>query len=393
MKLENKLIFGVDEITVMLFGNLQEIQNMSEWAELAENIIDDFEIKSSIIKVFGDKRSANEALPSGYNLGYNYGNNPFYFSVAYNLGQPKMGVIVKFSAYAWNHYISKQVFNLIDFLNIIGSSFYDVRLSRLDLTADYINWDFEVDEIYEHLLSGRYLLIDSKHKKNHSKLTAYEVDGNVETFYVGSKRTGTRLFMRVYNKKLEQLENYGFRHTEALKVDSWVRFEVVFKSKYAHQMTEILKETIPENINYLIANKIAEKYQFFDTETEDFTSFSAALKFDDNEFQNLTLDSPRNNNIVSSLNHIVNGSGLLTSMFKCDSVWGNGTAITLLAEIYQIYNLQYIPSQDAEHWLSKNFGTLSSQNFKEDILPAIQIKKPLSRRKIRDNGNSLNTSK
>ena len=39
--------------------------------------------------------------PQGYTVAYQYGDNPFYFAVAYHPSHPKMGVIVKFSAYSW----------------------------------------------------------------------------------------------------------------------------------------------------------------------------------------------------------------------------------------------------------------------------------------------------
>ena len=111
----------------------------------------------------------------------------------------------------------------------------------------------------QKLVDNRLEIRNHSERKNNSEITGYEVDGEASTFYVGSKRTGTRLFMRVYNKQAEQIVKKGFRLEEALNTKTWVRFEAVFKGDYAHQLTEIIDNIEEKDIPNLIVDKFTEK--------------------------------------------------------------------------------------------------------------------------------------
>lgn len=347
---EKKVLVGVDELTAVLTTAMVYADGLEGWGEKAEKMIKEFARLANLEGIFGKQKELEGSPPQGYTAAYQYGDNPFYFAVAYHPLHPKMGVIVKFSAYSWAVYCEKGETDIKRFLDSIQSKSYCVRLSRVDFTADYQNWDISVDDIYQKLKKNQLEIHNHKGEANHSEINAQETDGKASTFYVGSRKTGTRLFLRVYNKKKEQAEKKGFRYKEALNTKSWVRFEVVFKGDYAHQLTDIIRYggkkpedlSAEEKLEDLIANKIAEKYRFYDTESNEYTDFTTALCEKSKEvFPCLRLESPRDNDFTRSLIHLVNGSGLFPALYKCDETWGNKSSLALLKCLYDIYMIIY----------------------------------------------------
>lgn len=364
----NQQIFvGIDELTIVLMAY---IVYMEEWKMRAERMITEFTKLANLEGIFGMQKELDDTCkpPQGYTVAYQYGDNPFYFVVAYHPLCPRMGVVVKFSAYSWAVYCQKGQTNVKRFLCSIRSKSYRIRLSRIDFTVDYQNWDISVDDIYQKLKSKRFEIRNHKDKANYSEIKAQESNGKASTFYVGSKKTGTRLFLRVYDKRLEQIETRGFRFKEALNIESWVRFEAVFKGEYAHQLTDIIIETEEEKLNDLIADKIAEKYRFYDLESGEDTDFTKALlEKSKGSFPRLRLESPRDNDFISSLRHLVNGSGLFPALYKCDETWGNKSSIALLKCLYDIYTYDYTPNDDVQLWLKKHRSILARQTLEDSL--------------------------
>lgn len=357
-----KVLLGVDELTVVLSIDVATLNGIDDWQPTAEAMISKFIELSHIESIFGKKKSLESKLPAGYTVAYDFGFNPWYFAIAYHPMHPKMGVIVKFSAYSWNTYCSQYSMNIKKFLVSIKSDLYNFRLSRVDFTVDYQNWDISVNEIYQGLLNETLEIRDLNDKKNHSKITAYEVNGVVSTFYIGSRKIGTRLFMRVYDKREEQLQTFGYRYREASNSTTWLRFEVVFRGLYAHQITDLINEIEEAKLSDLIANKVTEKFRFYELLEERYSNFSQALL--DNfgeEFMKLKLESPRNNELIASINHLAQGSGLFTVMYKCAKIWGERESMTLLKNLYKVYMDTYEPSEDTKLWVKKNKASLENE--------------------------------
>lgn len=341
--MERQILLGVDELTLVLsLVDKAILEELDEWQEKAESMISEFSGLANLETVFGSQKELEDKCPQGYTVGYQYGDHPFYFAVAYHPLHPDMGVIIKFSAHSWSVYCKGNSTSIKRFLKSVESDTYNLRLSRVDFAVDYQNWDFAVDDIYQNLIADNLEIRDYNGKKNTSIISAHEVNGVADTFYVGSKKTGTRLFLRVYDKKIEQLENRGFRMEEALYTTSWVRFEAVFKGKYAHQLTDIIMRTEEEKLNDLIADKVSEKFRFYDLRSEKLLDFSQALLDRANpDFERLRLESPRDNELMGLLLHLVNGSGLFSALYKCNEIWGEKTAVVLLKHLYQLYTEQY----------------------------------------------------
>ena len=363
-----EISLGIDELTAVLSADKSLVKSLADWMPKAESMIKDFSRMANLECIFGTQKNLDSKPPQGYTTAYQYGDNPFYFAVAYHPSCPKMGVVVKFSAHSWAVYCQRGRTNIKRFLSSIQSKTYRIRLSRVDFTVDYQDWNISVDDIYQKLIDKCLEIRDHKSVVNHSGITAYEIDGRVSTFYVGSRKTGTRLFLRVYDKKAEQVEKKGFRFKEALDTNSWVRFETVFKGDYAHQLTDIIMATGEEKLKNLIADKITEKYRFYDLESKKYTDFTIALiEKSKDVFPRLRLESPRDNDFTNSLIHLVRGSGLFPTLYKCDEIWGDESSMDLLKRLHDIYKDGYEPNDDVRLWLKKHKDTLAKQSLEDDL--------------------------
>lgn len=363
-----EIFVGIDELTVVLSADKTLVKGLVDWKPKAESMIKEFSRLANLERIFGMQKDLDGKPPQGYTTAYQYGDNPFYFAVAYHPSFPNMDVVVKFSAHSWAVYCQRGRTNIKRFLCSIQSKSYRIRLSRVDFTVDYQNWDISVDDIYQKLINNRLEIHNHKSEANHSGITAFEIDGKVSTFYVGSRKTGTRLFLRVYDKKAEQVEQKGFRFKEALNTNSWVRFEAVFKGDYAHQLTDIIMATGEEKLKDLIVDKVTEKYRFYDLERKKYTDFTIALLEKSKEiFPLLRLESPRDNDFTSSLIHLVRGSGLFPALYKCDEIWGDESSMTLLKCLHDMYIDGYEPNDDVQLWLKKHKDALAKQSLKDDL--------------------------
>lgn len=370
------LLLGIDEFTMVLTISKTKITTMGEWSNIAIKCIKKFSQMTDLENVFGKQEPLESKTPQGYTMGYQYGNNPFYFAIAYHPDNIQMGIVVKFSAYAWAYYCEQyqsyyqKPMNIKQFLTVTDTDDFHSRLSRIDFTADFQNWNFTVDDIYRHITDGSWIIKTAEGKKNPSGLSAHEINKVVETFYVGSKRGNTRLFLRVYDKYLEQMEQPSFRYEEALSVSSWVRLEAVFKGKYAHQITE----SIRTELNYeetalkaFIASKMLEKYRFVSIDDNMYAQPTIALvnAVEDYQFGRLRLESPRDNELVKSIRHLMKTSGLYTTMYKCDEIWGENAGMELIWRLAHAYQFWNHPSDDAIRWVNIHRKEMKKRTLQE----------------------------
>lgn len=160
--MKNKEIkVGIDQFTLVL----QPVDmnfSFDDWQNIVvNNIIEEFIFKSKLTELFDNFSVADVRLPEGYSNGYSFNNAPFYFCIAYHEAFWKMGIIVKFSAYAWEEYqkryveMYKQPIQIHSFFHLIESKVYSFRLSRIDPCVDFFNYEFKVDELQRSIEQGR----------------------------------------------------------------------------------------------------------------------------------------------------------------------------------------------------------------------------------------------
>ena len=172
-------------------------------------------------------------------------------------------------------------------------------------------------------------------------MSGLDKNGAYETFYIGSRAGKTNGFLRVYNKKQEQIQTMGYRYDEALQYKGWVRFESSFLHDYAHQMTEQLLSGYMtlQDLQQWIAKHISDRYRFVDTSTNEVTAFTddlIGISVGTNAAA-LIAPSPRDNTFRQSLEHLRVGSGLYPALYKAFSMWGDGADRQLIEYLYDDY--------------------------------------------------------
>lgn len=379
-----ELQVGVDEFTVVI--SLPAPVNANQWLPEAEIMIMEFLRLSKIETVFGKLLPLTDRLPKGYTQGLTIDNADCYFAVALHEHFQNLGIIIKWSAHSWALYQKKysdifnQGMNIYVFLKMIQSDLYNARLSRIDLTADYKNYGEKLkpDNIYNRYVNKDYRVCDCNEKYSRHTFNCMKKDDRVDCFYIGSRKANTKSFMRVYDKKLEQIQKSGFRLQEALQCEDWTRFEVSYRQAYAHQITEQLNK-LNSNIELsrFIASKVLDKYRFVDVSTEEYTDFTSDLLdvARNSNYSALRYEAPTNNSLTNSIRYIIKGSGLFAVLFKIESIWGE-EAITeffeKLLEIYQIDKEDFYKDYKIRAWLKNNRNALSQQSLSDCFLGTVK---------------------
>lgn len=365
---------GVDEITLVLQlpSARKSMLLSSEWKDLAEHMLWQFEEQSGIRNIFGEKTYEKKA-PEGYTVAYRYGEHSFYFAVAYHDYQSNMGVIVKFSAQSLDFYLQETGLKLYEFLQNITHPEYSQRLSRIDLTADYIDEDIDITEIYQTLMDSKVALFREQENKKTGEMQFRKVPMKYEgflkgqevpTIYIGSPKSDSRL--RIYDKKREQMERKGTKLEKALSCKGWIRFEAVMRNEYAHQLSsELLNiKTDTEYVN-LIALTISQKYRFMEVDNGvagNPTEYTQLLLncLCNNQFR-LKAASTRNYELARNIAYIFYGSGIMNALYKLKSIWGSDAVIGIMEYILDELENEFKPNDDCRYWLNKNLNDYKKQ--------------------------------
>lgn len=158
---EPKIDIGIDQFTLVLQYTGIDFE-FDDWRlEIAENIVFEFIEKSEMLGLFDGFKKTDVKIPEGYDTGYSFANSPFYFCIGYHQAHWKMGVIVKFSAFAWAEYRERylleygEFINIHSFLKMIVSPLYTYRFSRIDLYVDFFNHDINVAQLKRSIQDGR----------------------------------------------------------------------------------------------------------------------------------------------------------------------------------------------------------------------------------------------
>ena len=361
------LQINIDEFTFIIFHKEKIL--LRTWEECAKTIIYEFVENSNIDVVFDGKvKEKIGGNLQGYTRTYDLGLKDYYFAIAYNEYIPDMGVCIKFSAKAWSIYqaryqrIFNKMINMSEFMHMVSDPIKEsVRISRVDMTADYFNYDIDLNELYDALSKDKITVRDHQDRKRVKNLSFIGKQENIETIYIGSKSTNTRSFLRIYDKRKEQLTNNGFRIEEANKCRSWIRFEAVYKGSYAHSISEtILSECMDAvSFNKFIAHIILQKYRFADVNGK-YTRYTTDLLAvaDGKIFPSLVCVSPRDNALRQSIQHILCGSGLFPTIYKIEKIYGEDAKQEFALFLYQNYEAMFWMSngmkRELDIWLQKH---------------------------------------
>lgn len=352
----------VDEFTLVLQSKTRP-NFIEEWDHMANIIINKFISLSKVEIVLSELEESNYSLPMGYTNGLICTSEDYYFSIGYHEDFVQMGICIKFSAHSWAKYrynyksILGEEIEIHDFLKMVNKNdLFTSRLSRIDIAIDFINENNNINPntIYNQLSKKNQIVKTANGRKNHSYLSAITKNNFTSTFYLGSKGKNINALLRVYDKKLEQMETFGYRYQEAVNCDSWVRFEASYKGTYAHSLSEKLNTINNANeLKNLLVSALIDRYQFYYTKSDKQTIFTKKmidlLIVKDFKF---TCPSPRNNLLEQSQRHILRGSGLFPYLYKVYTIWGNEGLIDCLNFIYDEFG-NYVPNDDVIAWIRK----------------------------------------
>lgn len=361
------LELGIDELTIVLrlAKAFDYLLATRDWIDIAKHIIGVFCEKAKLLEVFGEEQPLANKLPLGYNFGFTYGEHNFYFAIAFHEYRSDMGIVVKFSATALGYYCEKTGKKPYELFQMIQHDLYTSRITRADLTVDYIDENIDITDIYNSYTDDKIAVcreyISKKDGSTLYKKVPFIVKGfkngnEVQTMYLGSKQSD--LFLRIYDKKAEQLDKKGTNYQKALACKDWTRFEGVFRKKYAHQIGDaLLKIQNDDDYGNLIACTMIQRYRFKDVVNGKLgsdTDFSALLLM---HIQNknfiLKSDSSKNYELVQSIIHLLTGSGTITTIYKIKMIWGEDAMETFIQIMRDSIDI-YVPNDDCKYWLRTN---------------------------------------
>lgn len=353
---------SIDELTVVLQATVSEkmtLENNADWQKLANEIIVEFEKTADLKNIFGE-RVKETSCPQGYTNGFCYGQHSFYFCIAYNESSYNMGIIVKFSAQSLAYYLKKTNQQVYSFLQTLKSDKYEFRLSRCDVDVNFMNEKFTPTQIFNDLKTEKVLVFYQKNQKNklifvrkHAKLQGFAINRDVPTVYVGSIASDCQL--RIYDKKLEQIQQNGSKLAWVLQFDSVIRFEVALKHDLAHNITDLLlKVKNDKQLNDLVLSVFLQKFYFKRARTDKATLYTKkmqkALKGDQ---EYLLGHVNADNDLLQRFKYLLFSSGTISTLYKILAVYGYDDldqALEYIKNFVQNWNV----NDDCRFWLQKH---------------------------------------
>lgn len=382
MEKEPTCLLGVDQFTVVLLADFGKDEDLDVWPAKVRAVVDDFVQRSEIEDFFGSMVPMLTKRPQGSSHAMTFDTVSWYFAIAWHMTEPKRGITVAFSAQAWAEYQAAfeekyQVrMTVADFLRQIQSKRYATRLSRIDITADYLNYGdaVNVHRIYKALEEQDIVVVDHRDINSKRKFSCITNDWNVQTITIGSKKENTPAKLKIYDKRTEQIVKHGFRLDEAKACDSWTRFETSYRGKYAHQISADLldigksydtgsEEGTAVYVCYL-ASKILDKYRFKHTDTGEMAGFTQILQdlAQHGDFQALRSERPENHTIRESANHLCRQSGLMPLLYKVEDIWGKDAIDDYWEYLLLYYKQFYLEKAKVNYrlmkWLRENKSSL-----------------------------------
>lgn len=237
-----ELSVGVDEFTLVLRSTVTG--DIMGWLVEVDKMIEEFVRLSHIEELFGKLESATGKMQAGYTNGLTISDRPWHFMICWHEDMPKMGLCIKFSARAYAVYRQEfeckyhEKINVSAFLKMVQSDIYFMRLSRIDLTADYKDYPSPRDskalllpnDIYEQLKRNNYIIRNHREKNTIRTISALDKNGAYETFYAGSRKGKTDGFLRCYDKRQEQIDTIGYRVSAKPAVISPSFLQILFSN-------------------------------------------------------------------------------------------------------------------------------------------------------------------
>lgn len=359
------LEIGIDELNFVLQPVHEDIGDdlgLLTWPDVATYIIGAAADALTFGAVFGPARELGKR-PAGYGEAVTYGCHGFYLAAAYSPGSPSQGVLFTFSAQAlawWRERTGREVWELLQLVQ--RQDLFTVRVSRIDLTADFLDEGMSVQAIYDDLLSGA--LIGQRRQIGKGGTVqlrpwawnprGYSSNGEARTIYLGSQAKNTGGFLRVYDKRSEQIETKGAHLDKAQACADWVRFEARLMGKNAHAFGyELERCASDDDMKRLIAHVFSDRYIFRETASGTLATWSAALAAVAGNPSSVLLSAPstRNHDLAAKLDHVADSSGLISLLHRVRGIWGDDAPELIMAYLLALAD-DRAPTRETRAWVT-----------------------------------------
>ena len=355
---------GIDQVTIVLLAHDGVLNNKNRrWNDIASEIIFEVEESLNLIDILGERSLMKKAI-SGYSVGYTYGNHDFSFAIYYHHQYARMGVLVKFSAQSLAYYQGQTNLYVYEVLQKMQSQIYEVRCSRIDIALDFINEGINITEIQNQYNNKelKIMVMRERNGKIEQITKSHSIHGITEgsefqTIYLGKR--DSPLYMRVYDKKHEQISNRGSRCSEAKEYNDWVRFELEIKKDYAHSLTEALLNTnCQTEFKEIILGFFIQKFYFVTVENNKYVPTPFMQKIIDmkNDKSIVLFKSvnTKNTELSKSFLYILKSSGVITALYKILTIWGKTGLNESIKTIINYMKNEYNPNRDCIEFLKNN---------------------------------------
>ena len=206
-------------------------------------------------------------------------------------------------------------------------------------------------------------------------LKGFAVGSEIPTIYLGSSQSNSQL--RIYDKRMEQIDRHGTKYDKAIKCTDWVRFEGIFRHEFAHQISDEL-QTINNDSEYanLIACALAQKFRlmYVDNGVMDCDTEYTQMLIDNISNGSFTLRAPssRTFQLEKNLAYLFTGSGVISTMFKVKSIWSY-QALEKLYSVMVDYLKNWEPTEDCKHWVNVNLKEYQTKHPDFDSFIAMAL--------------------
>lgn len=348
------LRLAIDELSISFtIGEDFVLRKLENWNIICKNFM--YRIAKNL--KFKDKPELAKSNLIAYDITYNYGSvNPIKFG--YHSVNVKSGMTLKFHAVALGKYLEYSGISVMELLRIVQSTAQDrgfvMRVRRIDLVVDYINENIiSVDSIYKGLRNGSIEILDKNENINRSSINSFENNFKTNTIYVGQKKTSER-FMRIYDKKVEQLTIGGVHYEKAKEYKQWIRFEASYKKNLATQLGEMILEVITDkDLISFIAGQILQKYQFYKNgkRMNITTKLSEMVEF---PVVSPLLEYNKNNDLAKLMDYfLVGDSGLQGLLYQIRILEGVEAMNSYISDIIDYQMNEYQPSENIKEKIKK----------------------------------------
>lgn len=337
----------IDELSISFIADENfHINQLKNWNVMCHN----FMLRLMKGLKISCKPEISKVNLAGYDITYNLGSNdPIKFG--YHSLNIKSGMTMKFHAVALGRFLQSSDMSILDILKLINliskENRFLMRIRRIDILADYIDENIlEVDQIYKGLRAGQIEVLDSNGNVNRSSINSFENNFKANTIYVGQKKTSER-FLRIYDKKKEQLMLGGVHYQKAKTVEQWIRFEVSYKKSLATQIGCMLLEIeSDEELVSFIAGQILSKYQLYENGKKMDISTKLA-NFMSNQVSAPVLDYNKDGSIEKLKDYFkIGNSGFQGLLYQIRILEGEKAMEDYLESLVEFQLSKYKPSQN-----------------------------------------------